>query len=221
MLPRLIAWFNTLIPIIAVIGAYQISLYQGVAAACMPLLEGCTSISAAARNGDAIFFFRGLVMPLSMLLIAYWIYQWRWLNQLAGENRRHTLILVLGIISALAMVFYANFLGTEGNVYRFMRRFGIIVYFAFAFLAQLLSLYSLLPIRDRLSLRVRRLLNIQWTLVWSQWVIGLISVVIGFMQPEWKFEADNIIEWNFAWVMVSFYALNGWLWKELPPKPLG
>lgn len=218
MLPRLIAWLNTLIPIVAVVGAYQIALYQDLAIACMPLLEGCTSISRAARNGDALFWFRGLMMPLSMLLVIYWVYQWRWLNQLAGVRLKHTVVLSLGIISALALVIYANYLGSDGGMYRFMRRFGVTFYFAFALLAQLISLQALHFMRAQFSNRVRRLLKIQWGLVWAQWLIGLISLGVTLMQPSYKYEAENIIEWNFALAMISFYAVSGWLWKELPHR---
>src|SRR5690606_41240254 len=85
--------------------------------------------------------FRGLMMPLSCLLAFYWIFQRHWLEQECGHKLIHQIILALGITSALALIVYVNFLGSDGEIYRFMRRFGVTVYFGFAMLAQLLSLY--------------------------------------------------------------------------------
>ncbi|WP_111641774.1 hypothetical protein [Marinimicrobium alkaliphilum] len=220
MFAPLIALLNTLIPIIAVVGAYLIAIHQEVAVACIPLWEGCTSISRAARYGDALFWFRGFMMPLSMLMVIYWIYQWHWLNELAGKRIRHHVILALSIISALALVLYANYLGSEGDFYRFMRRTGVIFYFSFAALAQLMTLQSLHSADRVFGPYVQRLLRVQFALVSAQWVIGLSSLWVNLAEPSWSFEGENVVEWNFGWAMVSFYAVSFWLWRALPPKAL-
>jgi hypothetical protein len=131
-LPSAIAWLNFIIPMAAVWGAYAIALHQEMAVACVPFWEGCTSISRAARHGDALFWFRGFMMPLSMLLVIYWIFQYRWLEQLTGPRRRHKVILALGMVSALMLVLYANYLGSQGEFYRFMRNIGVRFYFGCA-----------------------------------------------------------------------------------------
>ena len=217
-IPRLIGWLNTLVPLLAVVVGYQISIHQQVAEACMPLLEGCTSISRGVRNGDALFWFRGWMMPLSMLLVFFWVLQCRWLDMLLGHRRRHRAILILGTISALALVLYANFLGSQGDFYRFMRSFGVTFYFAFAMLAQLISLQSLRSLPDPLTGAALGLLRAQWFLVIAQWLIGLASLWISITQPDNKFQAENIVEWNFALAMVFFYALSGELWYRLPVR---
>lgn len=216
---RSIAWLNTLIPLLAVIGGYQIAIHQQVAEACIPLWEGCTSISRGVRNGDALFWFRGFMMPLSMLLVFYWVLQYRWLEALAGRRRRHTVILALGIISALALVLYANFLGSSGDFYRFMRRFGVTFYFAFAALAQLLSLHSLNTSGVVIPSPARVWWRGLWILVAAQWCIGLASLAVTIAQPDNRFQAENIVEWNFALAMVCFYAVSGELWQRLKIRP--
>ena len=40
-------------------------------------------------------------------------------------------MLALGAMSAMALAVYATFLGTEGEAYRFLRRYGVVVYFGF------------------------------------------------------------------------------------------
>jgi hypothetical protein len=208
-----IAWLNALVPLVAVAGAYGLALYQGYDARCVPFVEGCTSISRAARYGDAIFLFRGLMMPLSMLLVIYWFMQWQWLNDLCDYKFLHKVILVLGCISALALILYANFLGSEGASYRFLRRFGVTFYFGFALLAQLLSIYALEQIRHTLSDKIQRGLRWQKMLITLQWILGLTSLAVTLTQPSYKDIAENMVEWNFALIMVLFYGVSGFMWK--------
>ncbi len=214
---RLIAWLNTLIPILAVAGGYAIALWQQQAPACLPFWEGCTSISRAVRNGDALFWFRGLMMPLTMLLAFYWILQRRWLNQITARQGSFNTLVLLGTISALALGLYANYLGSDGDFYRFMRRFGITFYFAFGLLGQLLSLRASHQVRGTLPPGIRRWLKCQWALVIWQWLLGLVSLTITIMQPENKYEANNIVEWHFALAMTSFYLFSAFIWKQMPP----
>ena len=216
---RTIAWLNTLIPLLAVVGGYQIAIQQQVAEACLPLVEGCTSISRGVRNGDALFWFRGFMMPLSMLLVFYWALQYRWLEALVGRRKCHRVILILGVISALALVLYANFLGSQGDFYRFMRRFGVTFYFAFAALAQLLSLYSLNSASVPVPADAQGWLRALWLLVIAQWSIGLASLAVTIAEPSNKYQLENIVEWNFALAMVCFYGVSGELWRRLPLRP--
>ena len=62
-------------------------------------------------------------------------------------------MLWLGLISGLALILYATFLGSEGDGYRFMRRFGTTIYFGFTYLAQVLfaaRIHSLAAAEHRL-----------------------------------------------------------------------
>lgn len=219
-LPSVLAWINCVVPLVAVVGAYSISIYQGSQPGCVPLWEGCTSISRAARYGDALFWFRGFMMPLSMLLVIYWLFQWRWLTDLAGPRKRHMAVLWLGIVSALALVLYANYLGSSGDFYRFMRRFGVTFYFAFALLAQLISLQSLFSLRDPLPPELRGPLRVQLVLVCIQWLWGGVSLWLDATQPENEFQWQNIVEWNFALAMTGFYGVSGWIWWRSGPDSL-
>lgn len=211
---RLIAWLNTLVPFLAVAAGYAIALWQQQAPACVPFWEGCTSISRAVRNGDALFWFRGLMMPLTVLLAFYWILQRRWLNQISARQGGFNSLVVLGTISALALGLYTNYLGSDGDFYRFMRRFGITFYFAFGLLGQLLSLRASHQVRNALPAPVRRWLRCQWVLVVWQWLLGLASLTISIVQPENKYEAHNIVEWHFALAMTGFYMFSAFIWKQ-------
>lgn len=214
-----IAWLNALVPILAVTGAYTIAIAQGYGEICNPFITGCTSISRAARYGDALFWFRGLMLPISSLLIIYWIYQYHWLKQYGNNILRYRIILTLGVSSALALTLYANFLGSDGDFYRFMRRFGVTFYFGFAMLAQLLSIYSTRESESLSSSAVSRLLGWQFFCIIGQWLIGLISLGITITQPDFRVAANNILEWNFALMMTGFYVVSGLMWARENYRP--
>lgn len=214
-----IAWLNALVPILAVTGAYIIAIALGYGEVCNPFISGCTSISRAARFGDAVFWFRGLMLPVSSFLIIYWIYQYHWLKQYGEASLHNKIILALGIGSALALTFYANFLGSDGDVYRFMRRFGVTFYFGFAVLAQLLSIASIRKSARPISGFLSRILRWQFFCVIGQWLIGLASLGVTYTQPDFRVAANNILEWNFALLMTGFYIGSGLIWKYENYRP--
>ncbi|ACV27299.1 hypothetical protein [Kangiella koreensis] len=210
--PYHIAWLVCLVPIIAAHGAYFIGLWQGVANECMPYFEGCTSISRAARNGDAIFLFRGLMMPTAAFLIVFWYLQCVWLKVLT--QKPHNSIFVLGTIGAVFLVLYADFLGTEGEFYEFMRHYGITLYFAMTILAQMLSIRSLQKITGSLDSKVKRYLTIQFIMMALYWVLGIANVVIKATGVGWADQSENVIEWNFALLMSLYFGLAAMMWKR-------
>ncbi len=209
-----LALLSGIIPILAAAGAYLIALSQGYEAQCVPLVQGCTSISRAARYGEAIFWFRGLMMPLSAVLVFFWLAQVRWLNHWIDPHNTYRSLLVLGILSALALVIYVNFLGTDGEVYQFMRRFGVTFYFGFGALAQLLVVNATYPQRRRLAPESQKWVTWQLACVSAQWVLGLISLSSDFLPREQKAIVENIIEWNFALAMMLFHLLNVGIWRS-------
>lgn len=212
---RWLAIINCATPLIAVLGAYAIGLWQQVIPVCNPFLDGCLSISRAARTGDAIFWFRGLMLPLVPLFAAYWLMQVYWLKQLVGRHTRElTTILWLGLASAFALLLYVNFLGSEGDFYRFMRRQGVMFYFGLAGLAQLYSLYVLNKFKPDIDKALQRRLRWQWGFVIGQWVLGLSSVIATILLPEYEYQISNAIEWQFALLMVGFYGVSGFIWHH-------
>lgn len=210
--PYHIAWSVCLIPIIAAHGAFFLGLWEGVANECVPYFEGCTSISRAAREGNAIFLFRGLMMPTAALLILFWHLQSIWLQQIT--QKPHRTIFILGTVGALFLILYVDFLGTEGEFYQFMRRYGITFYFAFTVLAQMLSIRSLQRQKSSLDSKTRRYLNLQFILMILYWCLGIANVIIKATGVNWADQAENIIEWHFALYMSLYFGLTAMMWKR-------
>ena len=141
MQPRTLALIITVVPFLITNIVFIVSAYEGYIPWCIPYIDGCASISKAARNGSSLFIFRATMIAYGVLLIWFWIYVRQWLDQLYGYRIAvANVILWLGIVGALSLIIYVDFLGTTGEFNRFMRRFGILLYFICIPLAQILLL---------------------------------------------------------------------------------
>ena len=216
MQPWHIAWTLCIVPIVAAHGAYLIALLTDSAEACIPYIEGCTSISRAVRVGDALFFFRGLLMPCASLLVFFWWLQKTWLDELLPSARRkHLWVFASGAIGALFLLLYANFLGSNGEIYNLLRRFGVTLYFSLTALAQLISLHTLTRKDIDLAPATRRLVQWQLILVSLQWVIGIGNVIAKLLAPEdARSQIENVVEWHFALYMTLFFGFSALIWQR-------
>ena len=201
--PAILALLVGVAPIVVVHACYALSVQAGSVPLCLPYVEGCTSISRAARHGLANHLFKAVMLPVAALIAAFWCVAAVWLRrETTSSARRIHAMRVIGLIGALFLVLYATFLGVDGEAYRWMRRYGVTVYFSFTVLAQLL-LASLLP---RIWLRRALLLSCG-----SMLLLGLVSL------PLQHFVADrdallNAIEWSYALLMSSGFVLVGIAW---------
>ncbi|WP_228127066.1 hypothetical protein [Kangiella aquimarina] len=152
------------------------------------------------------------MMPTAAFLVMFWYLKCVWLKELTHKS--HNTIFVLGTIGAVFLVLYADFLGTEGDFYEFMRRYGITLYFAMTILAQMLSIRSLQKLGNSLDKKILRYLTIQFILITVYWVLGISNVVIKATGVSWADQAENIIEWHFALYMSFFFGLTAMMWKR-------
>jgi len=128
-----------LLPAIAAVTALLISVQSGLISPCNPVLDGCVSISRAARHELPNLIFRALVLPGATLQAITWILCSQWLGSIdAGTGRSPRTIATLGVLAGLFFVLYGAFLGSEGEMYQWLRRYGINFYFGFTYLCMLL-----------------------------------------------------------------------------------
>lgn len=152
------------------------------------------------------------MMPIAAFLMIFWYLQINWLKQMT--HKPHPVVFILGTIGAIFLVLYADFLGTEGDFYEFMRRYGITFYFAMTILAQMLSIRSLQNVKGILDRKIKRYLSIQFVLIAIYWVLGIANVVIKATGVSWVDQSENIIEWHFALYMSFFFGLTAMMWKR-------
>lgn len=217
-----IALLAGLLPVVAAHGAYLVNIAAGDGLEprfiCMPYLEGCVSISRASRSGPGLYLFRALMLPCTVMLWLSWQAVRTWLLERPEcKPWRARAIFLLGAVGALFLVFYLTALGTEGEWYRWMRRYGVTFYFSGTALAQLLLVAVLWPHRREMNGGcLLGPVNALMALVSLQWVLGVLSVLkhVFFSNPELVDRFENIIEWWFALPMaVAFFAI-AWLFRR-------
>ncbi len=202
-----------LLPTTAVLITYAVSASRGQAPACFPFLEGCTSISGAARQDPSIHIFRAMMLPTATLIAAYWLLVRAWLGHLGETGRARNWITALGLVGALFMVLYVVFLGTDGRAYELMRRYGVTVYFSFTALAQLVlaARLSRLPVEAQLHVG-RGVIRAKTGFGAVMLLLGLANIPLANYFPE--LQIDNSIAWNFALLMHGYFALTAIAWSR-------
>ena len=140
-----------LLPLAATVLAYSLSIRLGLVEGCNPFFDGCTSISRAARHDLPNHLFRALLLPAATLQALCWFMCGSWLRSIgAAPHRALRALPALGIVAAVFLVLYGTFLGVDGAAYRWMRRYGVVVYFGGTCIAMLLvanAVHRLAPTR--------------------------------------------------------------------------
>ena len=201
-----------LLPLAATVLAYALSVRLGIVESCNPFFDGCTSISRAARHGVPNHLFRALVLPAAALQALFWLMCLSWLRSLgAAPNRMLRAVPVLGIAAAVFLVLYATFLGAEGPAYRWMRRYGVVVYFGATSVAMLIvsdAVRRLAPTR-RFVVMALVALSVALPLLGLANafapLLGLSGVAIGPLQYS--------TEWWGGLLFTLFFFSLAWLWR--------
>jgi hypothetical protein len=207
-----------LAPALAALTALWLSFALDIIPACNPLLDGCVSISRAARHDLPNHVFRAVVLPSAVLQALTWVLCASWLRE-AGSDARATLRVLpwLGVGVGLGLVIYGTFLGTDGQVYRWLRRYGVIFYFGISYLNMLLVSRALWRLARAGALRPPARLDL--------WLIVLCAVTLAvalaevFAPPlindeDLKDRLENLLEWYVALALTLFFVALSWLWRS-------
>ena len=201
-----LAWLVALLPLVAAHAAYLISASHGLVPWCIPHLEGCTSISRAARvDPTSILVYKSLLLPYSALLVLFWRQAALGLREVApGHPRTQRALLPVGIVAGVATATYTAVLGTDGEVQQWIRRYAINVGFGFSVLAQMLFAAAIAgAVRVPRALR-RALVGLCAAMI----ALGVASIPLQFLM-ESRDAAINAIEWTVGVLMVAAYPLIG------------
>lgn len=193
----------------------------GLIPPCFPYVDGAVSISATGRQEPVIFFFRAVLIPAAVLMILFWRLVGLWfrtVREARGVAAGAVTLFERGIgpvgwVAGLSLILYAVFLGTEGATYSFLRRYGVTVFFGFTFLAQLWTTGVVRGFARQGWLgRGWKLESVLLLLILFQLIIGLASLPLA--EYAWnKGALQNIVEWNFALGMCSFFVVMGLVWR--------
>ena len=195
--------------------AFIISVNEGFIETCFPYLEGCASISKSGRHGLAAISFKLMVLPLMALLSVYWFISYNYIKKLIPSySVKSSLMLTLGIIGSLFGILYTAFLGSEGDIYQLLRRFGIYLFFLGTYMAQVMEVIQLSKInylKNLMSFKGMRFLNylIGFIILISSPFFGLID------NDDWL---ENVLEWNITFLTCFYFVLSSLLWRRTEVK---
>ena len=207
----LLALACALIPAGAVAIAWWLSVRAGYIPDCIPHLEGCTSISRAARHGTGNLVFKLAMIPCAFLQGWLWILARQWIRARHPLPGAGASLAALGLVAGAALALYATFLGTDGAVYQWLRRFGIVFYFGATFLAMMVFTQRVAELR--LERPVVRLMLAFCSVLLA---IGLASVAARGLvaDPALKDRIENILEWHVATLLVAWMLALAFLWRR-------
>jgi hypothetical protein len=176
----------------------------------VPYWDGCTSISRAARPGSGNGLFQALMLPSALLLAWLW---WEARDRLSARSgvRIGVGLAILGTVGALALAIYVVFLGEAGEMPRWLRRSGAVLYFGSTFLAQLLF------VRQRRAYGARdAALGLQLALCLLLLLGGLASTAASGLvdTPDLKDRIENAIEWWLGVLFTLWFLALAWRWRS-------
>lgn len=218
MMLRILPLVTGLVPIVAVFISYWIAASTGNVPSCNPFIEGCTSVSATGRYPPASYLFKGAMLPQSIILSCYWLFNVAWLRALtisAGRVPRNTYAIgTFGVTGSLFLILYVTFLGSQEPFYEFMRRYGVYMYFLLNVIAQITLASKVLPVARTLGIqRLIRLTKLQLVLAWFPFALGALNLVLKATLED-SGPAESRIEWIFAMQMQLYFIVSYFSWKE-------
>ena len=148
------------LPVVAVNSAYLVSSITNHVPDCITYLTGCASISSTARVMPQKGIFLAGLVPTAVLTVLFWTHAESWLtgNGKHGVTANRSL-LVIGTIASFFLLVYVTTLGIPGKYYTLTRKFAVLIYFGFTFIAQLLLIKRLL-LADRVRRSCRRAVRV-------------------------------------------------------------
>jgi hypothetical protein len=209
-----LAFLCFLLPCGVIAACFLLSTHLEQIPICFPFFTGCTSISAAARQDPAIHLFRMTMLPLTTVLAGFWLVTRVWLLRLDPKMKSVNTLTILGVTGAVFLILYVVFLGTDGAFYGWLRRFGTTTYFGGTGLAQLFLAARLYEFNRRAESPPfsNRLLTLFLWICVSMLIMGIVYIPAAHAFRA--FNVENIIEWNFAFLLHINFALVSLLWTR-------
>jgi len=152
---RLVCRLGGGLPAAGVAAGFLLARLSGDLGPVAPPFDGEVSISRAMRHEPAVQVFRALTMPGAAFMALAW---WGVGERLGGRASARWATL-LGVLGAVFLVLYASYLGSDGDVYRLLRRYGVYVFFGGTGLGLTVAAWSWPAVVGARSMRTLRWLT--------------------------------------------------------------
>ena len=177
-----------LVPILTIGISYIISAFFGYVEWCLPIIDGCTSISKVGRHGISFYLYKIIVIPSVILIMYFWL-------KVYLDIYKNLFLLVLSLMACVFLIVYLIALGFDGPFYRFMREIGIFAFFVFMPLCQIWLTIS----TPNETIKTKFFLYLLILLFFG------FCFVYFYILPMDNDNYENIIEWNFAFCIFLFF----------------
>jgi len=186
-----------------------------------PYFDGGTSISRTARNFPAYLIFKPAMIFTSFLLIKYWVITKKIVKNIDDNQQISNYFVIFGISSAIFLILHSIFLGVKfdfsdelyKNFYKLFRRLIILFFIIFELIAQIILVYSLFKIKDKIYIYIKyNVLKIKIILVIILALTALASLPI--ITSSGNTQIKHALEWNFFLGIIFFYFLTFLMWKK-------
>ena len=201
---RLISLACFFIPIFTVIISYIISIKLNLVEMCIPIFEGCTSISRVGRYEPVKFFFKPMMYLYSISIFFFWIIFSQEINNVKIKSKN---LIILTFITVIFLCLYITFLG-ESKIYSFFKRIGIYLYILSIVLLQFSSNRILINNKKKLSRFFNyKIVRTNYYLSIFLVISGLILLPVLIIKIESFPQIKNIISWNYFFLIQLFFLL--------------
>ncbi len=200
-----------LLPTFTITISYLLSLKLNYVPMCVPIIEGCTSISRTGRYFPVNIFFKSSLFLTGFLVLFYW-----YKNFIFFKKYKFTLMnygFLLSIISTIFLFLYLIFLG-ESNYYKFFRKVGIFIYILSSIISELIL--SIIYYKNINKNKLFNIFFIKFKLYLS--IIMIILAILLFPLMVMKInnisELRNIISWNYFLLIQINFLITFLIWKK-------
>tara|TARA_B100001250_G_scaffold116850_1_gene99096 strand:- start:799 stop:1461 length:663 start_codon:yes stop_codon:yes gene_type:complete len=209
---RVLAFICFILPIATVIISYILSIKLNLVSSCIPIFEGCSSISRAGRYAPVKYFFKPMMYFYTVSLFLYWFYFFQIFKKV---NIKSNYIFWLALLSVLFLCLYVLFLG-ESKIYSFFKRIGIYIYILFTVVSQYLT--------SRLLIKNKKKINKYFYYTYCRTnfyltsfllISGIILLPILIIKIENFPEIKNIISWNYFFLIQLYFLISFFSLKKL------
>jgi len=189
----------------------------------IPYFDGGASISRTARPYPSWLIFKPAMFLTSFLLIKYWLYNKRIIQNFDRNHKYINKIVYYGIASAVALTIHSIFLGIkfDNDLYKLFRRVIMLLFIIFEITAQAYLVATFYSIKDKLTTYINiKILKLKFILVSTLIIIALMSIPI-ISLPGDNFFGFNLkffkhaLEWDYFIGVISFYFLTFLMWKRI------
>ena len=208
---RVLALICFILPTTTVIISYLISVKLNLVTACIPNIEGCTSISRAGRYVPVKYFFKPMMFLYAIFLFLFW---YNFLEKIKTINVSEKKFPWFATFSILFLILYIVFLG-EGKIYEFFRRIGIYIYIFFTVITQFLISKKLYSIKQKIKKIYNiKFIKVNYFLTLFLVIFGIILMPILLIKIDNFSEIKNIISWNYFFLIQLYFLFSLFSFKN-------